>query len=359
MRLRELFSESSRNISSGTTRATPLALTLTLIIAGLAVTDGRSVSSLIDQASTFRRVGATTLVLSATAGVNGTACDRLAGQSGVTAAGALRRENESLRLTALPGAPIPLWSVTTGFTEIFMVRTPGQPDPGFLLSRSAADQAGLTPSSRLLSTNNGLVKVDAIYDYPQDGRIPTLGYAALMQTVASAPFDACWARFDHLSDFAYEVIRSPLLASGQQGVQVTTSQLNSSLGTELDTAALFASRPTRFMSYLTWFAGLVLGYLSVRRRRLELASALHAGLMRSKQALQILLETAYWATAACLLSLPWLWLSAHQGDHLGSSSVVLLELRTASLAWLGVLSGGCLGAVLTREKHLFQYFKDR
>ena len=63
--------------------------------------------------------------------------------------------------------------------------------------------------------------------------------------------------------------------------------------------------------------GLIAGAFSVRRRRLEQASALHAGQARADQLAQVGLKTLAWGT-------------------------------------LGALGG----AAATRESHLFRYFKD-
>ncbi len=117
MRLSSVLSEAGRDIRSGTTRFATFALLLaaTTGIAGAA--DVGTVASLTRDASAYVASGAATRTAAREGGIDGAACDALAGHGDVLAAGALR-PGPGLALTALPGATLSTFEVTPGLAAL-------------------------------------------------------------------------------------------------------------------------------------------------------------------------------------------------------------------------------------------------
>ena len=209
-----------------------------------------------------------------------------------------------------------------------------------------------------MRTDRGTTTLAGTFAFPSDGRDRALGYALLSPVLASSgTFDTClvetWpprARGDGWT--APAVLPDP-------DQQPEFGLLNASLGTELDLERLGAGRPTRHVAFIAIFGGLILGGISVRRRRIEIASALHTGVPRTALTLQILIETSVWACAGALMAVPALawfaidWNPASMVEPWLSGVRVLLA--GAAAAPLGAL----FAMVVTRESHLFRYFKQR
>lgn len=106
--------------------------------------------------------------------------------------------------------------------------------------------------------------------------------------------------------------------------------------------------------------GLVLGVASVRTRRLELASARHAGVRADALALQTGIETTGWVLAGTLLATPVVYLAASTGlEGVDTQSLWVLGLRTVAAGAGACIVGAVLTTLGTRERHLFRYFKQR
>jgi hypothetical protein len=360
MRPPEILSEAGRNLATDTSRALTLTLILAAAATALGLADGGAVSRVLAEAAQFRASGASTVVLSAEGGINGAACERLSGIDGIVHAGAVRDAPVELVLAALPGAPVPLKEVTPGFGDVLGV-TPGKPEgTGVLIPEQLSVMVARGPGERL-GTSAGLVAVAGVYPYPADGRSPELEYAMVTAVPAHGQglFDQCWAEVWPTSQRTSQLLRLSLDSSVPLDTDITLSQLNPTLGAELNGTERSSSRATSGAALLSVLVGVLLGYLTVRLRRLELASARHAGIPAGAQLLQLTVETSAWTTAAVVITSPLLLHQALEVDHAAQLAVFWLELRCPLGAAAGAVLGAVVATALTSEHHLFRYFKER
>ena len=353
MKLTAITSEAWRNLVTGTSRAAVFAISLALIVGVLCVSDARAVVSLLGAARTFQTSGASTIVLTAPHAVSGTRCEQLTHLAGVQAAGAIRQTTD-LTTRALPDAPLPQWQATPGFTHVIAATTTGQ--PGILASEQVAAQLSLTPGDSLAS-DHGPLRIAGTYPYPDDGRLQTLTYAVIAPVPATGTFDACWARIWPPDALTSALTRTAL--NGRDGTDINLTQLNDRYGDAFDGRARFDQRPTRYADLAALIAALILGFVSIRLRRLELSSALHCGVHARALHAQTSLETLTWAAAGVVLCAPAVWIAATAGNPTDPTAVLLLQLRGLAAALLGTLVGATIATLTTRERHLFTYFKNR
>jgi hypothetical protein len=357
MRMRAILREAARDITSGTTRFTLLGTALTILICGLILTDSFTLLQQLNAAKTFRESGGATLILTAQGRIDGSACDALQELPGVIASGAFRDSTRKITITVLPNAPAPEYEVT-----------PGVPN---LLAADRAATSGLTVSQELaaslgaklgdsLTTARGTVPISGIYSYPSDGRRPGLGYAVLSTTNSSQAFDECWIsawpQISNAHSLLYSTLRAGLTDT-KKSPQL--SQLNASLGTEFDGHELFFSRITRASPIAALAIAFALGYSAVRARKLQIASALHAGLSRSDLICIHLAQVIAWATPATIVGLGTAALisgSAGAGDQL---PLFLQQAGIPLAAFAGALVGALVATATVTERQLFRYFKDR
>ncbi|MEU0488107.1 hypothetical protein ABZ249_02685 [Nocardiopsis sp. NPDC006139] len=355
MNVRELIGEVRRNLGTGTTRAALFALALAAVVGALAVADARAIVGLHQRSAEFTAAGASVRVLNVAGNVAGSACDALTGVPGIGASGALA-EDGSLRLAAMPDNPLPAYRVTPGMASVLGVRA--EAASGVWVSTGTAETLGVGPGQRL-ETDSGTVTLAGVFDYPDDGRDSRLGYAVLVPEPAAGVFDQCWADVRPPTEEADELLRWAVRPGADPSLSVTLGQLNTSLGATFDGAAAFAERPTRFAPPAAALAGLVLGFVAVRLRRLELAGALHVGVSRRALLAGTALETAVWSLAGLALAGCALVVAAHVGNPADPWDTVLIDVRGPVAAVLAALVGAAAATALVREEHLFRYFKDR
>jgi len=124
-------------------------------------------------------------------------------------------------------------------------------------------------------------------------------------------------------------------------------------------AAEFGDRATRFALPAAALAGVLLGFVSVRLRRLEFASALHMGQSRRSQLACVLVETAVWSVAGLVLSGCTLVVAAHLGNPGNPGDVLGIGTPGLVASVPAALAGAVLALVRIREEYLFRYFKGR
>ncbi len=358
MRRAAVVREAWRNVLGGTARAGLLALVLAVVVVGLQLADLRTVRGITAQVDAFRAAGADVLVLSATGQVDGERCALLASQPNVVAAGALRKDVDQFAAT-LPSSSIPSFAVTPGFPGV-LLPDGGPVATGVVLSRDLADALGLGPGDRL-GLLGGDSTVAAVYDYPQDGRTAGYGYALLAPTTERAPFDACWVREWPRTPETEALLRGVRVAGtpDQDAPAPELTQLNSSLGQELDAAELFAGRATRWFPLVAFGLAMALAAGATRLRRLEIASARHLGVTATDQVLVLLCETVLWAGPVLLAGA----VSAAVVVAGGHPDDVLPMLALGALApvagVLGAAAGVGAAALTIRESDLLRFFKER
>ncbi|MCX4471353.1 hypothetical protein OOK41_13720 [Micromonospora sp. NBC_01655] len=358
MRFREIRGEAGRNLGTGTARATILALLTALICTALAALDAISMTGIITAAGTFRDRGASITILDAEHSIDGRACDRLAEQPGVRAAGALAKTDTPLTVAALPQNPLTFFTASPGFATM-LPDASGQRTPGLLLPTDVARQLGLRIGDPI-HTASGATALGGTYEYPDDGRPRGLGYAAIAPVSPSTRFDQCWIDAYPVSRATIELLYTAIAADAtlpESGP--TLSQHNQTLGTAIEPAAVYANRMTAVFPLAGLLLGLVTGAGAVWLRRLEIASALHAGIRKTDQASTLLLETAAWATCGALVALPMIAILTQHLDVADHSAVVLTAVQAPTLTAAGALLGTLLAALSIRERRLFTYFKGR
>jgi hypothetical protein len=362
MRARSVASEAARDLAAGTTRAAGLALAFAAVVGALAVADVRAAVDVLRGAAEYRQSGAAVQVLDAVEGVDGARCHALAQATGVVAAGALRH-GEPVRALAMPSARLTVWEATPGLVDLLaeigtqpQAADAGPAAGGLWYARDLADTVGARPG-RDVATATGVAATAGVYTWPDDGRARTLGYAALAPVAPTGVFDQCWVQVwpDDLD--AASLVSLALIPA--KGEQAGISRLNAAHGASYDTARLLARRPTAVAPAAAAAVGLVLGYLAVRMRRLELASALHARVRKPYLAWQHALEAAAWAAAGVAVGAAAVAYAATDGNPDPSDWAFLLGARTLLAAAAAALLGTLLGVATTRERHLFRYFKNR
>ncbi|MEN0086413.1 MAG: hypothetical protein AAGC66_16730 [Leifsonia sp.] len=359
MRLRSVLGEALLNVLTGTTRAGVFGLALTVSLVALCSADAVTVASVQGQVATFRQGGGSTLVYRLDQGVDPVSCDNLASVPGVTAAGALRQRDRGLVAVALPDEPIPTFDISAGFGG-FRSLGSVQADGGVLVSKDVAPTLGDSTGNDL-ELEGGRPRIGGVFPYPSDGRRPGLGYSVLTPADSSRAYDECWVEAwpvtEALLSTLPTVLRDGAGATGGPGPQL--QQLNAAHGTRLESEGAFEDRITRFAPAAAAFIGAALGFISIRRRRLEVASALHAGVGAVGQRLQLVIETAIWAALAAVISFSAAaavaFATAARGFEQTGVSAPCITLAGTSAAVLGAL----LAALAIKERHLFALFKVR
>lgn len=359
IRAREAARESWRNLATGSAPAAILALALFAITVLLGGLDAWSVRGIVDGAVAYQAEAGAVWVLDAPGLVNGVACDALGGAGGIVSAGALRQDQAGLVTSALPRTPVPLFAVTPGFARVVGVNS-AAPGVGLWITDTVAARYG-TDQSGVIATPAGAVPVDGGFSYPDDGRAGRLGFAALAPTPADdGRFDQCWLTIWPADDSSVVLARTALAPTGDAArlSEVKFYQLNPTVAASFDGLSEFAHRLSRLAAAVALVAAAALGAIAGWSRRLEHASALHAGLPQSFLLGEALIEAAAWALAGVLLSAPVILFIA-TGAQADNASVALAGVRPLAAGLAGALFGTAIAISTTRERQLFNLFKNR
>ena len=367
MRASSVLSEAGRNLRSGTTRALLLAVVHVALIGALAVVDVMSVVGVLRGAQDYREAGASVHTLAQRSpDIDGTRCEAVASAAGVTAAGAIRSAGDK-RALAIPSTQFTLWEVSPAFLDVLAagpsrataeVDSDGSAASGIWLSADLAEALGAQAGSTV-ATTEGDARVAGVYAWPSDGRDRGLGYAALAPVPAAGSFTACWAETWPPDDALSGLLFTASTAGADAAKDAKLSRVNTTLGQSYDTEALLAGRLTRSAPLVALALGLALGWAATRARRLEIAGALHARIPKAHLLWQHVLETAAWVTAAALIGTAITGWFSIAGNPDPGDVTWLVGLSTIAAGSLGVVLGSLFAAALSRERHLFRYFKDR
>lgn len=356
MKLSAIWREARLDVASGTSRTVLYSALLAILIGVLASLDVLQTQQILRAAADYQRSGASISIISAPGQIDPTACEALNAIDGIRAAGAVRAEQERLTLSLLPAAPVPINTVSPHFPSLLNAAiTQG---PGLVLSDQVVADLGVSQGSNV-QTADGPARVAGTFDYPSDGRESGYGYAILIPSNEREPFDECWADIWPQSDTVRSLLYTTLTHGNTTSSQPSLGQLNTTLGTEFGGYATFEHRVTRFAPALSALGGILLGYIWLRVRRLQVASQLHAGVTRQNMRTILLLELASWTVPGAVLSLACVAVLIAGGNEGDRTSLMLLAGRVAFSALVGVTGGALIAWRLTQEKHLFAYFKDR
>ncbi|MDR2348733.1 MAG: hypothetical protein LBD90_09030 [Bifidobacteriaceae bacterium] len=359
MRPQSIVSEALANLASGTTRGALLTLVFSVLVGGLALVDLAVVAGEVEAAASFRGAGASVQTLKVVGGIDPARCEALGGAAPIQAAGALR-QGESIQPKALPGSELTTWEVTPGLLALLPpiagVDT-GQAAAGLWISADLAETLGVRPGERL-NTYQGQATVAAVFEWPDDGRLRDLGYSVLAPVVPDGPFTQCWAEVWPSSDAAASLLRLAL-NTRVDPQQVVQSQLNASLGVDLDVRARIADRVSRRAGAIAAAVGAILGLASLRLRRLEVASALHAGVAKTDLIWQHAVETAGWAVPGLVICFAAVAVLSYSAGAGAQSALLVIGSATVLAGFASAFWGAAAGVCLIRERHLFKLFRER
>lgn len=361
MRATAILGEAHRNIVTGTTRATMFALALGLMVAAACLLDTLTTVALQQRAEEWNASGAAVHVLSAEQGIDGDSCAALAsarGQRGrpVASAGALTA-GPTLTFDATAASSLPSFVVTPSLAEV--LRLGSAASEGVWISDQLADTLTAAVGDQL-GTDRGPLRVAGVFAWPEDGRDQRIAYSVLVPSVTHTRFDECWATITPSNPAASDLLRTAGVVTPQSTTSAPVALLNNTLGQEFDPWTQYEGRTSRYVGLLVPVLGLVLGHIATRLRRLEYASALHAGVGRRALYLTSAVETLAWVVPAVAAATAVVALTASRlTDYTNAVDLVAGQLPALLAAVVTSQLGVLAALVLTREHHLFAYFKER
>lgn len=369
MHLRGVLDEAWRDITSGTTHAALFALVLAVLIVAGCGMEATSLARIDSERSSYVASGASTYMLTYTGHVSANACDQLINAEGVLAAGAVRQSSTRLTMAKLPSTTVPTWDATPGAIRLFasadsdsVPQLSAADYAGVWLSQQAAQATGATAHTEQPLAGGGTVQVQGVYPFPDDGRdTASFAYAAL-QSAPEQPdgFDSCIVKtWPVPSDIQSLLMYTIASASADPSSYPVVSQLNATKGSQFHPESEFTGRISAWAPLVLVVAGALVGFISVMLRRLELASAMHAGVPKIAMMVQMLVEGAAWAFAATVIGLAAIAFMrlGWAGADLAAVDDDLLRVPVAAL--VGACTGVFVASLCVREKSMFRYFKNR
>lgn len=182
------------------------------------------------------------------------------------------------------------------------------------------------------------------------------------ETPATGTFDACWAKTWPQTDRTRNALWSTLTPNAKTTGDdaPTLGQLNTTKGDGFDGQTLYRQRSTRVLPACGALIALAIGYLLIRGRRLEIASALHCGVPKPALATQIIIETGITILLATAISLPIDMTAARLLiDTTDRTAITLNAIQTTITTNTAYLLATTITALHIKERHLFTYFKER
>ena len=268
---------------------------------------------------------------------------------------------DPLTLAALPDTTTPLYQITPGLAKLLDTKQ----DPnttGLIASQQVAETLGTSTGGTIGLADGRTARVKGIYQYPDDGRTPGYAYALMEETPATGTFDACWAKTWPQTDRTRNALWSTLTPNAKTTGDdaPTLGQLNTTKGDGFDGQTLYRQRSTRILPACGALIALAIGYLLIRGRRLEIASALHCGVPKPALATQIIIETGITILLATAISLPIDMTAARLLiDTTDRTAITLNAIQTTITTNTAYLLATTITALHIKERHLFTYFKER
>jgi hypothetical protein len=355
--MRWVAGEALRDVCSGTAHALRSALALALLVGSAVAADVAGADAVLVRGAAFREAGAAVLTVEAPGAIDGATCDALGELPGVRAAGALRQAPEALAPATLPRGPVAAYLASPG--AVALLRADDSGSAGVLLAADAATALGVGAGDPL--TLGGVdTTVRGTYAWPDDGRRSGYGYAAVLPADRTEAYDACWVDAYPAPAGLPALARLAVLPDGDGfAAPVVVSQLNTTQGTTFDGEEAYAGRVTRHAVWLSLAGGAVLGFAAVRTRRLELAAARHVGVTAPAQHLLLALESLAWVLPAAVVVAAAASALIALGSGEDPAALVRVAAHVAAPGLTSALIGAQTATALTRETHLFRYFRER
>ncbi|WP_435299781.1 hypothetical protein [Timonella sp. A28] len=291
MKLKHVWSESWRNLVTGTSRALIGLICLAVLTTTSMFLHGSQAKKIFDDQTAFVQSGAATVVVTQTGNIDAKRCAALGHLQGVQGSVALRSVPERFKLDTLPNTTPALHEYNGQPLKLFG-GTGTDVGNGVLLSSLLANQIYAEVNDEV-SVAAQKTKITGIFRYPDDGRDTSLSSTALTPVPAEGTFNQClytvWP-----SNHLLESLAQTVIISANTEDQPEFGVLNSSLGPSKSTEKLLHSRDSIYFIYgAAIFAG-VLGFLLLRSRKIEFSVAQHLGQSRLNQLVQIVIESALW-----------------------------------------------------------------
>lgn len=352
-RIDELLREIGRNISSGMTRFGLLSFTfmaLSLCTIGL---DVAQIISLESTVAAYLGSRSDIELISKEKAINAVSCQQIMSSESIVHAGAIR-EATPVILRGLPDNRIPTFEVSDGLLSVIDA---SQADhAGVWASRTLADKMQFVTGS-IVETQTGSLRISGIYDWPEDGRDARLEYAILVPVPASGRFDECWASVWPATD-VQELLRSTVTyEDGASGSHL--GKVNYTNGDTLDANDLFISRLTHWTGLAGFLISAIIAFMSVRRRKLEIAGNMHAGLSKSMMLIQNELEFCLPMLVGCTIAYGAMLIGLRIFQTPDCADIALLSGMNMLWIPVGCTTGIYIASLSIREKDLFMHFKAR
>lgn len=322
MRLKAVLRETWRNVATGTSRCALISLLLSICAVACMCADLTQMTGLIGDARKWKESGASTYAITLQGGIDGAACEGLRSANGVLGAAALRQSSDRVRIASLPATEIPTYEASAHVAQVFAATGIRKDNSGVIMSTAVARTYGAHAGTVLPLVGGARMRVSATFDWPSDGRQPTYGYAIISPGNDTKAYDTCLVRAWPVPDGIESLLRVSIRADAESGVGAAASstsagtsgsnetphakisRINTMLGSHMPGPADFDARITRYAPLLMFVIAMALGFASVCMRRIEIASALHAGYPKTAMLLQLFLETLATVAASCVACLP-------------------------------------------------------
>lgn len=355
MRILDILGEALCNIRSGSSRAGVLATILVLVSTVLLAVDAAAIGALQERAETVRAQAGAIRVLVAENAVDPSVCSSLDKLESINDAGPIWRL-DPISLPALPGVEVPFFRLSPAVAR--MLDFPNIRFGGIYIPGSLAERWHAREGSRL-DTSNGSIVIDGVYSYSEDdGRDPRLANAIVVIGEPSERASECWYSAWPPSSASDQFVYGAV-ASAEENSAAQIAPLNPTIGQILDFTQEYTTRVTALASAAVVVLFAILAFSGMTRRRVELASNLHAGSRRRDVVAGVAIETFIWAFAAAVAIFVITRLTSKLllRDVLAGYEASLMT--TLTIATGAAVIGAVVPAVLTREDRLFTMFKAR
>lgn len=315
-----------------------------------------TVSTILSQQNDFREQGGDVTIVTAPGSISGARCAELGRVSGVVGSMAIREAQTPLPVAALPRTAPRLFEFTGGVSSV--VGATIHESGGVVLSDELKAITGANRSDRLPLVSGESVLVAGSFVWPDDGRDSMLSGAALAEMPSGEVFDQCWVRIWPPDDRLEPMLAYTLVPGEYTPPQLTS--LNPSTGSATPTGEMLERRVTGGIWWVLIGLGVVLGGVSSRSRRVELASNMQVGAGRAVLLLQSMIEACWWVVPATGLVMAMNLIITRLGIDPIDMVAVFSNQAATILAVSGttVLAAG-IATLTVRRRSLYTYIKER